>query len=95
MDDPLEKGEGYQQHQGRKIDTAEGHGYPALNSVKDRVGDIVKKADNGVVRIGIDPGKDGPCNYDKNINTESQVNNLRKGQNNFPNDHGFSFLVKN
>ena len=75
----LDKDDGHDDENRRKIKPAEVHGDEPSNSVENRFRDIVEEPHNGIVRIGAHPRDDGPRNDDPHIDRQPDIENLGNG----------------
>jgi hypothetical protein len=75
-DQVLNKKEGKQQGHGRKINTAELQWQHSPNTLQNRIGGIVEKSHNRIVRIGPNPGDNCPGNDDKDIDLQEHQNHF-------------------
>jgi hypothetical protein len=68
-----------QQGHRRQVDTAELQGENPAHAVENRIGGAIQEADDRVVRVGADPGDQGPGHDDEDIDLEDQVHHLIQG----------------
>jgi hypothetical protein len=77
--EPLKENDGQDHHKGCEIDPTEKQGQTAPKSPKNRFRRIVEKADDGVIGIGIHPGKESTGDDNPHIYGEGDIKNPREG----------------
>jgi hypothetical protein len=74
----LQKYNGQNYHYRRKIYAAEGKGQPPSYRQENGIGDTVKKTDNRVVRIRVNPGYNRSGDNDPHVEIEHKADDTRK-----------------